>query len=70
MLALTKGRSAMADEKFGEPVSVEFKVTASSQKREIPALNWDISQETRRRIEELEENSRRAEQHLGTLLYA
>lgn len=58
----------MADRQFGEPVSAEFQKEASTAGRTSPRLNWDIQEETLRRIDKIEENSRRAEQHLGSLL--
>jgi hypothetical protein len=58
----------MPEQKFGKPVPAEFKTQSDSSNPTAPDWTWEVSEETRKRIEEIENNSRRAELQVGRLL--
>jgi hypothetical protein len=58
----------MPVQKFGVPVPAEFKRQANSSDPSAPDWTWAISEDTRKRIEEIENNSRKAELQVGRLL--
>jgi hypothetical protein len=60
----------MGDRRFGEPVQVNFEKETPAVNHQKPDLKWEIGEETRRRLDELEENSRLAEHRLGMFLRA
>ena len=55
--------------KFGVPVPAEFKKDGESSDRPVPDWTWKVSEDTRKRIEEIENNSRKAELQVGRLLH-
>lgn len=58
----------MPGQKFGVPVPAEFKPQGDSTDSPTLDWTWEISEDTRKRIEEIENNSRKAELQVGRLL--
>jgi hypothetical protein len=61
----------MAIKTFGQPLRRPDTVTevTSAEGQPKPGLGWQISAETRREIEEIEANSKAAEQQSGSVVF-
>lgn len=54
---------------FGKPIVMQFtKQAVPSKLKEESGVQWGLSKEALKEIEELEENSRMAEKRIGSLL--
>ncbi len=53
----------MSSKRIGEPLPLKAQEERASEKGTVPGLGWKVSDETRRKIEEIEENRRDAEYH-------
>ena len=70
--ATSESGKHMASKPFGQPLRRPVpvaEVTSTDGEEKKPGLGWQISAETRREIEEIEANSRTAEQQSGSVVF-
>jgi hypothetical protein len=59
----------MSTKRFGTPPQRPPSTEVLSTEGARPGLGWEVSQKTRREIEEIEANSRAAEQQSGSIVF-
>lgn len=59
----------MAIKRFGNPPQRPTSKEILSTDGQKPGLGWEVSEKTRREIEEIEANSRAAEQRSGSVVF-